>query len=92
MCLFSVYEQTLFSNKFVFLDRSWTMMAFNWVICDFSATAYRSLATLHRKLNVLYQVGAYRAFSSTKMAALASDWLRRLRLLSCNLLTDCNDT
>ena len=42
--------------------------------------------------NVLYQVCVFRADRKNKMAALASDWLRHLRLLFWNGWTEFNNT
>ena len=49
----------------------------------FSKTAEGNSTKLDRKqdLNVLYQVCVFRADQKTKMAALASDWLRHFLLL-----------
>ena len=66
-----------------------------WDIFDFfSETAEWNLTKLHRKqdLNVLYQVFVFRADRKNKMAALASDWLRHLRLLLWNRWTEFNET
>ena len=55
-----------------------------WDVFDFSSeTAERNSTKLDRKqdLNVLYQVCVFRADRKTKMTALASDWLKHLRLL-----------
>ena len=66
-----------------------------WDIFDFSSeTAERNSTKLDRKqdLNVLYQVFVFRANWKTKMAALASDWLRHFRLLLWNRWTEFNET
>ena len=65
-----------------------------WDIFDFfSETAEQNSTKLDRKqdLNVLYQVGVFRADRKNKMAALASDWLRHFRLL-WNGWTEFNET
>ena len=66
-----------------------------WDIFDFSSeTAERNWTKLDRKqdLNVLYQVCVFRADRKNKMAALASDWLRHVRLLLWNCWTEFNKT
>ena len=66
-----------------------------WDIFDFSSeTTERNSTKLDRKqdLNVLYQVCVFRADRETKMAALASDWLRHFRLLLWNRWTEFNET
>ena len=58
-----------------------------WGIFDFSSeTAEQNSTKLDRKqdLNVIYQVCVFRADRKSKMAALASDWLRHFRLLLWN--------
>ena len=60
----------------------WSLIG--WDIFDFSSeTTERNSTKLDRKqdLNVLYQVGVFRADRKNKMAALASDWLRHFQLL-----------
>ena len=62
-----------------------------WDIFDFSSeTAELNSTKLDRKhyLNVLYQVCVFRADRKNKMTALASDWLRHLRLLLWNHWTE----
>ena len=64
-------------------------------IFDFSSeTAERNSTKLDRKqdLKALYQVCVFRADPKNKMAALASDWLRHIRLLLWNGWTEFNDT
>ena len=66
-----------------------------WDIFDFSSeTAEWNSTKLDRKqdLNVLYQVCVFRADRKNKMATLASDWLRRFRLLLWNRWTEFNET
>ena len=66
-----------------------------WDIFDFSSeTAERNSTKLNRKqhLNVLYKVCVFPADRKNKMAALASDWLRHLRLLLWNRWTEFNET
>ena len=66
-----------------------------WDIFDFfSETNEQNSTKLDRKqdLNVLYQVCVFRADRKNKMAALASDWLRRFRLLLWNCWTEFNET
>ena len=66
-----------------------------WDIFDFaSETAERNSRKLDRKqdLNILYQVCVFQADRKNKMAALASDWLRLIRLLLWNLWTEFNET
>ena len=77
------------STKFVFLGPigktrwpPWPLIG--WDIFDFSSeTAERNSTKLDRKQdpNVFYQVCVFRADRKNKMAALASDWLRRFWLL-----------
>ena len=65
-----------------------------WDIFDFSSeTAERNSTKLNRKqhLNVLYKVCVFPADRKNKMAALASDWLRHLRLLLWNRWTEFNE-
>ena len=66
----------------------------SWDIFDFSETAEQNSTKLDKKqdLNVLYQVCVFRADRKNKMAALASDWLRRFRLLLWNRWTQSNET
>ena len=88
------------STKFVFFGRigktrwrPWPLIG--WDIFDFSSeTAERNSTKLDRKqdLNVLYQVCVFRADRKNKMAALASDWLRRFRLLLWNRWMEFNET
>ena len=88
------------STKFVFFGQigktrwpPWPLIG--WNIFDFSSeTAERNWTKLDRKqdLNVLYQVCVFRADWKNKMAALASDWLRRFRLLLWNRWTELNET
>ena len=64
-------------------------------IFDFSSeTAEQNSTKLDRKqdLNALYQVCVFRADRKNKMAALASDWLRHIRLLLWNCCTEFNKT
>ena len=66
-----------------------------WDIFYFSSeTAERNSMKLDRKqdLNALYQVCVFRANRKNKMAALASDWLRHIRLLLLNRWTEFNET
>ena len=66
-----------------------------WDIFDFfSETAEQNSTKLDRKqdLNALYQVCVFRADRKSKMAALASDWLRHFRLLLWNRWTEFNET
>ena len=72
------------STKFVFFGPigktgwpSWSLIG--WDIFDFSEIAERISRKLDMKqdLNVLYQFCVFRADQKNKMAALASDWLRR---------------
>ena len=61
----------------------------NFHIFDFSSeTTEQILTTLDRKqeLNVLYQVSVFCADPSSKMAALASDWLKHFSTSSPQLL------
>ena len=88
------------STKFVFFGPigktrwpSWPLIG--WDIFDFSSeTAERNSTKLDRKqdLNVLYQVCVFRVDWKNKMAALAPDWLRHLRLLLWNRWTEFNET
>ena len=88
------------STKFVFFGLigkarwpPWPLIG--WDIFDFSSeTAERNSTKLDRKqdLNVLYQVCVFRADRKSKMAALASDWLRHFRLLLWNRWTEFNKT
>ena len=88
------------STKFVFfgpIEKTrwppWPLIG--WDIFDFSSeTAERNSTKLDRKqdLNVLYQVCVFRADRKTKMATLASDWLRHFRLLLWNRWTEFNET
>ena len=64
-------------------------------IFDFSSeTTERNSTKVDRKqdLNILYQVYAFRTDRKNKMAALASDWLRRFRLLLWNHWKEFNKT
>ena len=64
-------------------------------IFDFSSeTPEQNSKKLDRKqdLNVLFQVCVFRADRKSKMAALASDWLRHFRLLLWNCWTEFNKT
>ena len=66
-----------------------------WDIFDFFSEISERISTkLDRKqdLNVLYQVCVFRADQKNRMAALASDWLRHLRLLLWNRWTEFNET
>ena len=77
------------STKFVFFGPigktrwpPWPLIG--WDIFDFSSeTAEWNSTTLDRKqdLNIFYQVCVFRVDRKNKMAALASDWLRHVRLL-----------
>ena len=88
------------STKFVFFGpigktrwSPWSLIG--WDIFDFSSeTAEWNSTKLDRKqdLNVLYQVCVFGADRKNKMAALASDWLRRFRLLLWNCWTEFNET
>ena len=88
------------STKFVFfgpIEKTrwppWPLIG--WDIFNFSfRSAERSSMRLDRKqdLNVLYQVCVFRADRKTKMAALASDWLRHFLLLLWNRWTEFNET
>ena len=82
------------STKFVFFGPigktrwpPWPLIG--WDIFDFSETAERNSTKLDRKdnLNVLYKVCVFQADRKSKMAALASDWLRHFRLLLWNRWT-----
>ena len=63
-------------------------------IFDFSETTERNSTKLDRKqdLNVLYQVCVFCADRKSKMAAVASDWLRHFLLLLWNRWTEFNET
>ena len=64
-------------------------------IFDFSSeTTEQNSTKLDRTqdLNALYQVSVFRADRKSKMAALASDWLRHFRLLLWNCWTEFNET
>ena len=65
-------------------------------IFDFSETADQNSRKLNRKqgLNVtcIYQICVFTADLKNKMAALASDWLRHIRLLLRNRWTEFNET
>ena len=66
-----------------------------WDIFDFSSeTAEWNSRKLDRKqdLNVLYQVCVFQANWKSKMAVLASDWLRDFWLLLWNCLMEFNET
>ena len=66
-----------------------------WDIFDFfSETAERNTTKLDRKqdLNVLCQACVFRADRKSKIAALASDWLRHFRLLLCNCSMEFDET
>ena len=66
-----------------------------WDIFDFSSeTAEGNSQKLDRKqdLNVLYQVSVFRADRKSKMAVLASDWLRHFRLILWNRWREFNET
>ena len=88
------------STKFVFFGRigktrwpPWPLIG--WDIFDFSSeTAEPNSTKLGRKqdLNVLYQVCVFWADRKNKMAALASDWLRHIRLLLWNRWKEFNET
>ena len=87
------------STKFVFFGTigktrrpPWPLIG--WYIFDFSETAEWNLRKLDRKqnLNVLYQVCVFRADRKNKMAALASDWLKHVRLLLWNRRREFNKT
>ena len=65
-----------------------------WDIFDFfSDTAEQNSTKLDRKqdINALFKVCVFRADRKNKMAALASDWLRHLRLLLWNCWTEFNE-
>ena len=70
----------------------WPLISWDIFVFSFE-TAERNSTQLYRKqdLNVLYQVCVFRANWKNKMAALASDWLRRFRLL-WNHWTEFNET
>ena len=73
--------------------RPWPLIG--WDIFDFSSeTTEQNSTKLVRKqdLNVLYQVCVFRADRKNKMAAVASDWLRHLRLFLSNRWTEFNET
>ena len=92
------------STKFVFFGPigktrwpPWPLIG--WDIFDFSTETAEWISTkLDRKqdLNVLYhlasQVCVFRVDRKSKMAALASDWLRHFRLLLWNRWTEFNET
>ena len=88
------------STKFVFFGpirkTRWPPRALiGWDTFDFfSKTAEGNSTKLDRKqdLNVLYQVCVFRADRKTKMAALASDWLRHFLLLLWNRWTKLEET
>ena len=88
------------STKFVFLrpigkTRWLPLPLIGWDIVDFfSETSERNSTKLDRKqdLNFVSQVCVFRADRKNKMAALASDWLRRFRLLLWNRWTEFNET
>ena len=88
------------STKFVFFGpigkTRWPPRALiGWYTFDFfSKTAGGNSTKLDRKqdLNVLYQVCVFRADRKTKMAALASDWLRHFWLLLWNRWTEFKET
>ena len=88
------------STKFVFFGligkTRWPPRALiGWDTFDFfSETAEGNSTKLDRKqdLNVLYQVCVFRADRKTKMAALASDWLRHFWLLLWNRWTELEET
>ena len=66
-----------------------------WDIFNFpSETAEQNSRKLYRKqdLNVLFQVGVFRADQKKKMAVLASDWLRHFRLLLWHPWTEFKKT
>ena len=87
------------STKFVFFGPiekkrwpPWPLIG--WDILDFSSeTAEGNSTKLDRKqdLNVLYQVCVFWADWKNKMAAMASDWLRHLRLLLGIRWIECNE-
>ena len=87
------------STKFVFFGPIWKTRWPPWPlidrgIFDFSSeTAKQNSTKLERKqiLNVLYKVCVFRADRKSKMAALASDWLRHFRLLLWNCWTEFNE-
>ena len=88
------------STKFVFFGPirktrwpPWPLIG--WDIFDFSSeTVERNSTKLDRKqdLNALYQFCVFRADRKTKMAVLASDWLRHFQLLFWNCWTEFNET
>ena len=88
------------STKFVFFGQigktrwpPWPLIG--WDIFDFSSeTAEWNSTKLYRKqdLNVFYQVCVFRADRKSKMAALASDWLRHFGLLLWNRWIKFNET
>ena len=61
-------------------DETWEELE----VYDFSATAERNLTKIDRKQ---VQFVDFRAAPSTKMTALASEWLSHFRLLLCNWWT-----
>ena len=88
------------STKFVFFGPIWKTRwppwaLIGWDIFDFSSeTAERNSMKLDRKqdLEALYQVCVFRADRKNKMAALASDWPRYVRVLLWNRWTELNKT
>ena len=88
------------STKFVFFGligkTRWPPFPLiGWDIFNFSSeTAERDSTKLDRKqdLNVLYQVCVFRADRKSKIAALASDWLRHFQLLLWNRWREFNET
>ena len=88
------------STKFVFFRPigktrwpPWPMIGRD-IFDFFSETAEPNSMKLERKqdLKALYQVCVFRADQKNKMAAPASDWLRRFRLLCRNRWTELNET
>ena len=65
---------------------------FHFHIFDFSSEQNSTKLDRKQDLNVLYQVCVFRADRKTKMAALASDWLRQFWLLLWNRLTELEET
>ena len=85
------------SAKFVFFraDRKtrwppWHLLG--WDNFDFSSDRNSTKFDRKQDFNVLYQVWVFRADRKSKIATLASDWLRHFRLLLWNRWTEFNGT
>ena len=87
------------STKFVFFGPigklrwpPWPLIG--WDIFDFSETAEWNSTKLDRMqdINVLYRVCVFQADQKSKMATLATDWLRHFQLLLWNCWTKFNKT